>query len=60
MEIFIYANDEDNALEVAGNGADLEFESPAHAAREFDPEVHDGKKLFRILVEEVKNKSNTT
>jgi hypothetical protein len=50
----MYALDPDHALELAGNGADTEFESPRDAAFRYDPEVHQGRKLFRILVEEVK------
>jgi hypothetical protein len=53
LDFCIFAGDEDLALEAAGNGADAEFESPEHAAREFDPEFHGGKKLYRIRVEEV-------
>lgn len=55
MEIFIYACSEDHALELAGHGADEEFESPADAARGRDPDFHEGRKLYRILVEEVKS-----
>jgi hypothetical protein len=52
MTFYIYAMDEDHALELAGNGADEEFESPAHAARGYDVEVHEARKLFKVTVEE--------
>ena len=53
MLIYMYATDEDHALELAGNGADSEFESPADAARNFDPEVHGSRNLYSIEVREV-------
>lgn len=54
MKFFIFASDADNALEVAGNGADVEFESLEHVKRDMDPDFHGGKKLFSVEVEEVK------
>lgn len=53
LDFCVFAIDEDNALEIAGNGCGDEFESPGHAARGFDPECHAGKKLFRVTVKEV-------
>ena len=52
MEFFIYAKDEDHALELAGNGADSEFESIEDATFRMDREVHAERKLFRITCEE--------
>jgi hypothetical protein len=58
LDFCMFAIDEDNALEVAGNGCGDEFESQAHAARGFDPECHEGKKLFRVTVQEVECQKN--
>ncbi len=54
MELYIYASDEDHALELAGNGADVEFESAEQATKGFDADAHGSRKLFKISVEEVK------
>lgn len=53
MQTFVWANDPDNALEISGNGADLEFESAEDARKGFDPDFHGNKKLFKVTVEEV-------
>lgn len=53
LDVFVYASDWDQALEIAGNGADVEFESVEHALRELDPEVHAGRNIYRIRVDEV-------
>lgn len=53
MEIFVYAGDLDNALEIAGNGADVEFDSLERATAGFDHEFHAGKPIYRIVVEKV-------
>lgn len=53
MQMFVWANDPDNALEISGNGADLEFESAEDARKGFDPDFHGNKKLFKVTVEEV-------
>jgi len=58
LDFCIFARDADQALEAAGNGAEKEFESAGHAARERDPECHAGKKLFRVRVEEVECPKN--
>lgn len=51
MEFFIYATDEDHAIELAGNSADLEFGSLAKAIAGFDPDVHELRNIYRIEVE---------
>ncbi len=53
LEVYLYAGDEDHALELAGHGADVEFRSVALARAGYDPEFHEGRRLFRILVEEM-------
>ena len=50
---YIWARDEDHALELAGHGADAEFDSVAEAREGFDPEFHAGRKLYKISVEQV-------
>lgn len=50
MTMFVYATDEDHALEIAGNGADEEFESLDQAIKGFDPEVHSARSIFEITV----------
>lgn len=54
VEFYIFARDEDNALEMAGNSADYEYQTLDEAISARDPDFHDGKKIYRILVEEAK------
>lgn len=53
LDFYIYAMDQDHGLELAGNGADREFETEQEAVAGFDAEVHGNRKLFRIRVEAV-------
>lgn len=56
MIFFIYALDEDHALEVSGHGADKEFDSLEEAILGFEPEFHIGRSIYKIVVERVKDK----
>ena len=50
MEIFIWATDKDNALELAGNGAAPEY-TRKNVALDHNPSDEGEFKLFRITVE---------
>ena len=52
LEFYIYASDFDDAIERAGHAADEEYYSTAKAMAAYDPECHEGKKLFKVSVEE--------
>lgn len=53
LDFFIWANDADDALERSGAGASKEFQTVDDGARGFDPEMHVGKGLFQVKVEQV-------
>jgi len=48
IEIFLYATDEDHALELAGNGAEREFESLTEAQLKYDKDSHELRDIYRI------------
>lgn len=51
MEFFIYATDEDHALELAGNGAEREFDTMTKANLGYDVDVHELRNIYRVVVE---------
>lgn len=50
MKFYIHAKDEDDALERAGHGASLEFDSLEKAEEGFDPDEHEGFGIYRVEV----------
>jgi len=56
MELYVYAIDEDNALELLGNGAADEFESLSQAEEGYDTEQHTSRDLYKVSIELVRKR----
>lgn len=50
---FIWATDADHAVELAGHGAEDEFDSLLEAVEAFDKDLHEGRSVFQIEVKKV-------
>ncbi len=50
MDFYIFARDEDNALEIAGNSADREFDTLTKALAAYDEDFHEGKNIYKVDV----------
>ena len=53
--VYVWAKDQDNALEILGSGADTEYNTLESAKKGYDEDYHDDKKIFKVTVEQVKN-----
>ncbi len=48
VDVYLWARDADHAIELAGHGDSEEFESEAAAKEAYDPETHQGWRLFHL------------